>query len=510
MFYAQTVGKALTPRFPQAAVFSYHLILLLSVLLPVRLSTAQSTPGAALATLNPLNGAVDVIRRYPVGSCQLSLSALDEVGKRYFFKCDDLLYTVSTQTGEVLSTVEGIGGPVFLEYDNEAGVLYALYNLNSSRAGLFTVDPETGARQTVGVLPDIESIVLCNSALDAQQKRFFFVGSPSGSSPYFLYAVSTQTGEVLSAVDWGGSTTFLEYDNEAGALYALGFNGEAEILFTIDPETGRRRAVGEYPDVQWVTLCNSALDAQQKRFFFVGSPSGSSPYFLYAVSTQTGEVLSRTGAPRLVRRLEYDNEAGTLLGFGNISSSAPLPVELIDFTAAVDGGNVALQWSTASETRNAGFEVEHKPKGQHFAPLGFVEGTGDLGTPRSYSYRVETLAPGKHVFRLKQIDTDGTFSYSTEVEVLVKASKPFTLTAAYPNPFTSTATFTLSTDRVQHVRVQVLDLLGREVALLYEGVLPANQSRLLTFDGTGLASGLYLVRAIGDAFVAKQKVTLSK
>lgn len=84
------------------------------------------------------------------------------------------------------------------------------------------------------------------------------------------------------------------------------------------------------------------------------------------------------------------------------------------------------------------------------------------------------------------------------------------LSAAYPNPFASSATLTLSASRTQHVRVQALDLLGREVAVLYEGSLSAHRSQAVTFDGAGLASGLYLIKATGEAFVVTRKVALKK
>jgi hypothetical protein len=77
------------------------------------------------------------------------------------------------------------------------------------------------------------------------------------------------------------------------------------------------------------------------------------------------------------------------------------------------------------------------------------------------------------------------------------------LLTVYPNPFRTTATFGLDLDAAQHVQVGVYDLLGRLVATVHDGPLSMG-SHPLTFDGTGLPAGLYLIRATGEHFRATQ------
>ncbi len=89
-------------------------------------------------------------------------------------------------------------------------------------------------------------------------------------------------------------------------------------------------------------------------------------------------------------------------------------------------------------------------------------------------------------------------------------SAPFTLTAAYPNPFSASqpATLTLRVDRAQHVRVVLYDVLGRQVQVLRDGAVPANQDLALTVDAGSLPSGAYVVRAEGETASATRSLLL--
>ena len=139
---------------------------------------------------------------------------------------------------------------------------------------------------------------------------------------------------------------------------------------------------------------------------------------------------------------------------------AVLPVELTGFEATADGRAAQLRWRTASETNNDGFEVQHRgPGATGWRDAGFVEGHGTTETPQRYAFRVEDLAPGAHVFRLKQIDRDGGFKHSKTVEVTIAAGEAFALRAAGPNPFRDRTQVTLTTrDQQQRdVRVTVYD-----------------------------------------------------
>lgn len=201
--------------------------------------------------------------------------------------------------------------------------------------------------------------------------------------------------------------------------------------------------------------------------------------------------------------------AATFVSDGN------LPVELVLFEALADGADALLRWETASETNNAGFEIHSKFAGANleneaWTVLGFVDGHGTTAFTQSYAYRVEGLSPGRHIFRLKQIDFDGTCAYHPEVEVVVEMAERFVVEPAYPNPFNPQAQFRFAVQRAQPVRVALYDVLGRQVQVLYDGDAPAGQMQTVRIDGSALPSGLYLVRVAGASFVNTQPVTLLK
>ena len=183
-----------------------------------------------------------------------------------------------------------------------------------------------------------------------------------------------------------------------------------------------------------------------------------------------------------------------------------LPVEMVSFEATSDQeGNVLLAWETASETNNVGFEVQQAQPGADFVRVGFVEGGGTTTTPQRYRYRIEPLFPGTYRFRLKQLDFDGNFAYSEVVEARVEVVGQYALSDAYPNPFNPQTTFTLTVARTQMVRVEVFDVVGRQVAQVHQGMVQANQIYTFTFRAEGLPSGAYFLRVTGETFVSTNK-----
>ena len=187
-----------------------------------------------------------------------------------------------------------------------------------------------------------------------------------------------------------------------------------------------------------------------------------------------------------------------------------IPVELAAFTATVDARAVQLNWRTASETNNAGFEVQHAVEEAEWTTAGFVVGHGTTEEAQAYSHVVRDLPPGTYRFRLKQVDHDGTFAFSPEVEIVLGVSGAFGLQQEGPNPFASSTALALTVAQPQTVTAEVMDVLGRRVALLHQGVLSANEPLTLTVEGGELPSGTYLVRVTGERFQATRTVVLAR
>ncbi|MEO1479770.1 MAG: T9SS type A sorting domain-containing protein [Bacteroidota bacterium] len=190
---------------------------------------------------------------------------------------------------------------------------------------------------------------------------------------------------------------------------------------------------------------------------------------------------------------------------------ANIPVELTSFNAVMDGESVVLDWQTASETINAGFEVQMRDGNSgEFQTLDFVEGAGTTTEAQTYSFRVADLRAGTYTFRLKQVDFDGAFEYSPEVEASVAVLQTHDLSEVYPNPFARRATLDLAVREAQDVRVEVFNLMGQRVATLLDGAMEANVSTEVALDASDLPGGLYLVRVTGETFQTTRKVTVTK
>lgn len=191
------------------------------------------------------------------------------------------------------------------------------------------------------------------------------------------------------------------------------------------------------------------------------------------------------------------------------TDDASLPVELTTFDALLDGGSVQLTWSTATETNNAGFEVEHALSSAMpaFTTLGFVSGHGTTLEAQNYTFAANDLGPGHHLFRLKQIDFDGAFAYSDPVAIEVTGR--FALQPAYPNPFNPSTRISYDVPATEAVTLQVYDVLGRTVQVLVDGVQDTGRY-VVTFDATHLASGAYYYRLEAGAFSQTRRMLLLK
>jgi hypothetical protein len=194
--------------------------------------------------------------------------------------------------------------------------------------------------------------------------------------------------------------------------------------------------------------------------------------------------------------------------------SNPLPVELVSFTAIARRLNVELRWKAATEMNNYGFEIERAEVRSEKSEIswnnvGFVEGNGTTNAPKQYSFTDKNLISGKYSYRLKQIDRDGKFKYSQEVEVVVgSALKVFMLEQNYPNPFNPTTTIGFTLQESGMTTLKIYDAIGREVATLVNENLEAGVYHQRTFDASPLASGIYIARLLAHGQTQIRKIVL--
>ncbi len=190
-------------------------------------------------------------------------------------------------------------------------------------------------------------------------------------------------------------------------------------------------------------------------------------------------------------------------------SSTPLPVELSAFEGVADGTRTLLDWTTASETNNAGFHVQVQSGSvADFRTLGFVEGAGTTLEAQHYRFRTNELAVGRHRFRLQQEDLDGATSYSPVVEVWVGPDHTPHLASVRPHPVSGPARVTYHLSAAAQVDLAVYDLLGRRVAVVVSATRPAGTHQA-TLD-VDLAPGVYLLRLQADGAQVTQRVVVGR
>jgi|GEM_PF-5663483 len=107
----------------------------------------------------------------------------------------------------------------------------------------------------------------------------------------------------------------------------------------------------------------------------------------------------------------------------NLVSDQPLPVELISFSVRQLGNKVELNWVTAIEVNNAGFEIERKMNEENnWKKVGYIEGAGNSTETKNYKFEDKNLETGRYSYRLKQIDFNGNYNFhflNSEINIII-------------------------------------------------------------------------------------------
>lgn len=196
---------------------------------------------------------------------------------------------------------------------------------------------------------------------------------------------------------------------------------------------------------------------------------------------------------------------GTILKYENFI----LPVELTSFEAKVFNEKVFITWQTASEVNNYGFEVERKTEMTDWVTIGFISGQGNSTSDKFYTYIDNVADRGtKTMYRLKQLDLNGSFQYSSIVEVDFMPGQ-FQLSQNFPNPFNPITTIKFQISVESKVILRVFNILGEQVAELLnefkkEGI------HQVDFSAQNLASGTYIYSLSVNGFTLNRKMILTK
>ncbi len=197
-----------------------------------------------------------------------------------------------------------------------------------------------------------------------------------------------------------------------------------------------------------------------------------------------------------------------------LTTEITTPVELNSFTAKVDNKDIVLNWQTATETNNSGFEILRSDQNEsNWDQIGFIEGNGTTSNESNYSFIDRNLSIGKYEYKLKQIDYDGSFEYSNVVDINISGPTQFSLYQNYPNPFNPTTAIKYNLPENLNVVITFYNQLGEEVMKIQEGDQNAGTYNL-SVDFSDLPSGVYIYRLNANNsnknFVQVKKMCLLK
>lgn len=218
----------------------------------------------------------------------------------------------------------------------------------------------------------------------------------------------------------------------------------------------------------------------------------SVPYNLYSIavsrgSTNAGVAVGESGV--IIRKLHVD-----------------IPVELTSFTAESEGNEVILNWVTATETNNHGFEIQRNIN-DNWSTIGFVNGHGTSSEINSYSYRDNLLYQSGTIliYRLKQVDYDGSYKYSDEIKISFATN--YNLFQNYPNPFNPTTAIIYQIPVKNFVTLIIYNSLGEQIAVLVNEEREAGKYTV-AFNGSNLSSGIYFYQLKAGKFTDTRKFIL--
>ena len=230
----------------------------------------------------------------------------------------------------------------------------------------------------------------------------------------------------------------------------------------------------------------------------------------------SGDITIPAGAQICADTIYANNPGYGTLALANVScictGAVVIPVELLSLSASYHEGTVSLVWRTISETNSAAYEVQRTAGREIWTSAGSVPGNGTTTQEHAYALddrlTPELMNAGTLRYRLKQIDLDGKYEFSPEVEVVIDATaRGVVFDAAFPNPVSDRLTVRYSLPHAMPVRIVVYSLSGQKITVFEGGELSGSGEHMLSIDTSSLTPGAYMLElAAGDRRLVRQFV----
>ena len=406
----------------------------------------------------------------------------------------------NTGSGMLLSAISGTdaGGSV---------AKYTIASLPASTQGVLKLNGSAVAINQTIALADVANLTFTPATTFVGNAFFTYTATDNGATP-LTSAPATYTIPVAQDLNSVYALTPAKGGN--ANKYAAG----DVLAYGLDPNAAQYNSAGLVYNPNGTPATGPVSNGFGMTKISAADSTALAGYgILFTRSTGLFTVSNPARLPAAGRTLPAVTVTTTDLN-GGVNTTAvvlttgafPLPVELVAFTArAVGNRDAALAWTTASEKNSGHFDVERSLDGAAFVKIGQVQGQGSKASATDYALTDANAAAkatgGVAYYRLRQVDADGTASYSPVQSVSFTKAPAAPALGLYPNPAAARTQLDLSQLPAGTYQVAVLDMTGRVV--LYRS-LPAGVAHEL--DLTGLASGSYVVRVSGTALALTQRL----
>jgi len=480
--------------------------------------------------------------------------------------------TSGNSFGDVLKTTDGGSTWTRLPFSSSTRAYSVCFT--DENTGFVGVDGPTGVYKTTDAGQNWNSL---NTGTGVSGNSVYDIDFMNGNTGFAAYG----NGQIAKTTDGGSTWSSVSAGFGAAACYEI-FIVNPSIIYALGPggriskSTDGGNAFLQLPSLGTATLYSTHFFSPDTGFIVgssgkiwktvngynfteITSPVTTTIYVIRFTDRQTGWfgdsggniyytldggttwIKSRIaiGSSQSTRDIQIKDGSLWVIGTDGMImkglSDPNVPVELTSFNAEVNSQLVTLNWVTASEKNNRGFEVERRIETtgyvspEEWTKIGFVKGAGTSIAGNNYTFTDMVTGAGVAAYRLKQIDFDGSYKYVASTEVKILPINSFVLGQNYPNPFGKSPGAGKSTTLIRYtvpesffplpgkaavsggnmvmVHLMVYDLLGREVATLVRELKQPGHYEA-EFDGSGLPAGVYIYQLQAGGSSAARKMTL--